>query len=343
MLLGNDTVLWFLFLIPVVILPVYVWNFVRKRRALNLLAHHEMLGKINRSVSLKRQILKAAMITLAFASVVIALTQPKWNPKPQKIKRRGRDICILLDTSRSMLAEDIKPNRLKRSLLAIQDLLDVLQGDRVAIVTFAGNATVKCPLTQDYSFVRMMLADITTESNSRGGTMIGDAIRKATTDVFDQKSRQYKDIILITDGGDHDSFPVQAAQKAAQQGVRIIAVGLGDEDEGSRIPITDANGVRTFLKYQGKEVWAKLDGDMLRKVAGATPGGRYLPVQPGTNLDLGQIYLDLIASAKKRELESMTMTQYDEKFQIFLALGIFLLAGEVFVSEKKSKEPRIES
>ncbi len=327
--------MWFLFLIPVVILPVYVWNFMRKRRALNLLAQHDMLGKINRSVSLKRQILKAVMIILAFASVVIALTQPKWNPKPQKIKRQGRDVCILLDTSRSMLAEDIKPNRLQRSLLAIQDLLEVLQGDRIGIVTFAGNATIKCPLTQDYSFVRMMLADITTESNSRGGTMIGDAIRKATEDVFDRQSRQFKDIILITDGEDHDSFPVQAAEKAAEEGIRIIAVGLGDEDEGSRIPITDKNGVKTFLKYQGKEVWSKLDGDMLRKVAAATNGGRYLPVRPGTNLDLGQIYQDLIASAEKRELESMTMTQYDEKFQIFLALGILLLIGEVFVSEKR--------
>ena len=334
-MLGNDTALWFLFLVPGVILPVYIWNFVRKKRALHLLAQHEMLGKINRTVSLKRQIFKAAMITLGFTSVVIALTQPKWNPQPQQIKRQGRDVCILLDTSRSMLAEDISPSRLERSLLAIGDLLEVLQGDRIGIVTFAGNATVKCPLTQDYSFVRMMLSDITTESNSRGGTMIGDAIRKATKDVFDSQTRQYKDIILITDGEDHDSFAIDAAQVASEDGVRIIAIGLGDEDEGSRIPITNQNGVRTYLKYQGKEVWSKLNGDMLREVAAATRDGRYLGVKPGTTLDLGQIYLDLIATAEKRELESMTMTQYDEKFQIFLALGLVMLVGEVFVSERK--------
>ena len=137
---------------------------------------------------------------------------------------------------------------------------------------------MKCPLTQDYAFVRMALADISTESTSRGGTQIGDAIRKATDEVFDKQSRQYKDLILITDGEDHDSFPVQAAQKAAEDGVRIIAIGLGDDATGSRIPITGPNGEKTFLKYQGQEVWSKLDSDTLREVAYATEGGKYLSV-----------------------------------------------------------------
>jgi len=215
------------------------------------------------------------------------------------------------------------------------DLLETLRGDRIAIVTFAGNSTVKCPLTQDYAFVRMALADISTQSCSRGGTMIGDAIRKATEEVFDKQSRKYKDIILITDGEDHDSFPVQAAEKAATDGIRIIAIGLGDEDQGSRIPITGPNGERTFLKYNGQEVWSKVDGDMLREVVYATEGGKYLSVEPGTTLDLGQIYESLIASAQKRQIESMTMLKYDEKFQIFVALGLVLIICEVFISERK--------
>jgi Ca-activated chloride channel family protein len=234
-----------------------------------------------------------------------------------------------------MLAEDITPNRLERSKIAISDLLEVLQGDRIAIITFAGNATVKCPLTQDYAFVRMALADISTESTSRGGTMIGDAIRKATDEVFDKQSRLYKDVILITDGEDHDSFPVQAAQKAAEDGVRIIAIGLGDDQTGSRIPITGPDGQKTFLKHQGQEVWSKLDSDTLREVAYATEGGKYLSVSPGTTLDLGRIYVDLVASAEGRELESMTMMKYDEKFQIFVALAMGLLVGEVLVSERR--------
>jgi Ca-activated chloride channel homolog len=252
--LGNDKALWLLFIVPAVLVPVYAWCFWRKAQALKVLASHEMLAKINNSVSLKKQIFKAFLLVLAFVLIVLALTEPKWNPQPQQIRRQGRDVAILLDTSRSMLAEDIKPNRLERSKIAISDLLEVLKGDRVAIVTFAGNATVKCPLTQDYAFVRMALADITTESTSRGGTMIGDAIRKAADEVFDKESREFKDIILITDGEDHDSFPVEAARKAAEDGVRIIAIGLGDDNTGSRIPITGPDGQTTFLKYQGQEV-----------------------------------------------------------------------------------------
>jgi Ca-activated chloride channel family protein len=333
--LGIDKALWLLFSVPVVLLPAYIWCFWRKANTLRILASSEMLKKINTSVSLKKQILKAFLLIAAFISIVTALTEPKWNPQAQKIKREGRDVVILLDTSRSMLAEDIKPNRLERAKIAITDLMEMLKGDRIAIVTFAGNSTVKCPLTQDYAFVRTALADISTESTSRGGTLIGDAIRKAAEEVFDRKSREYKDIILITDGEDHESFPVQAAEKAASEGIRIIAIGLGDENEGSRIPITGPDGAKTFLKYNGEEVWSKVDGDTLRKVVYATEGGKYLSVEPGTTLNLGEIYDKLIASAEKRELESVTMTRYDEKFQIFLALGIGLVICEAFISERK--------
>jgi Ca-activated chloride channel family protein len=333
--LGNDKALWLLFLVPGVLVPVYAWCFWRKARTLRILASSEMLAKINNTVSLPKQVLKAVLLVLGFTSIVAALTEPKWNPQPQQIHRKGRDVVILLDTSRSMLAEDIKPNRLQRSKIAISDLLEVLAGDRIAIITFAGNATVKCPLTQDYAFVRMALADVSTESTSRGGTMIGDAIRKASEEVFDKQSREYKDLILITDGEDHDSFPVQAAEKAATEGVRIIAIGLGDDQTGSRIPITGPNGQTTFLKYQGQEVWSKLDSDMLREVAYATEGGKYLSVLPGTTMDLGRLYQDLIASAEGRELESMTMMKYDEKFQIFVGLAIVLLMSEVLISERR--------
>lgn len=333
--LGNDNALWLLFLVPLALVPAYVWCFWRKARTLRILASNEMLSRINNTVSLKKQVLKAGLLIAAFASIVVALTEPKWNPQPQQIQRKGRDVVILLDTSKSMLAEDVTPNRLERSRIAISDLLEVLKGDRIAIITFAGVATVKCPLTQDYAFVRMALADISTESTSRGGTQLGDAIRKACEEVFDKQSREFKDLILITDGEDHDSFPVQAAQKAAEEGVRIIAIGLGDDATGSRIPITGPDGQKTFLKYQGQEVWSKLDSDTLREVAIATEGGKYLSVSPGTTLDLGRIYEDLIASAQGRELESMTMMKYDEKFQVFVALAIGLLVCEVLIGERR--------
>jgi len=338
MQLGNYDALWLLFAVPLVLVPAYAWCFWRKARALRILASTAMLRHINASVSLKRQIMKALLPVAAFIMVVMALTEPKSNPRSRQVKRSGRDVAILLDISRSMLAEDIRPSRLERARIAIGDLLEVLGGDRIAIVTFAGNATVKCPLTQDYGFVRMVLADISTESTARGGTKIGDAIRKASAEVFDTGDRQYKDIILITDGEDHDSFPVEAAQKAAEAGIRIIAIGMGDENTGSRIPVTGPDGNMTFLTHEGREVWSKLDADTLREVVYATEGGRYLSVEPGTTLDLGLIYKQLIATAQKRQLESATLTQYDEKFQIFIAVALMLLFCEVFISERKKSD-----
>ncbi|HPS55742.1 MAG TPA: VWA domain-containing protein [Sedimentisphaerales bacterium] len=335
MILGHEKALWFLFAVLFVLVPAYLWCFTRKRQMLRTLAQANILSKINPSVSFKKQIFKSVLLIVCCISIIISLAEPKWNPKPKKIKRSGRDIVILLDTSRSMLAEDISPSRLGRAKIAIKDLMDTLRGDRIAIVTFAGSTAVKCPLTQDYAFVRMALDDIDTESTTRGGTMIGDAIRKATTELFDEKTEKYKDIVLITDGDDHESFPVEAAEKAGQQGIRIIAIGMGDENQGGRIPIIDETGQKTFLKYEGQEVWSKLGANTLREIAYASPQGKYLAVEPGTTLDLGQIYEDLIVSAQKRELESLATMKYDEKFQVFLALAIMLIICEALISERK--------
>ena len=314
-MLGNDKALWLLFVVPAILVPAYAWCFYRKSAALRALASVQMLKQINVTVSLKKQIFKAILLVVSFILIVVALTEPRWNPKLVQIKRQGRDVCILLDVSRSMLAEDVRPSRLEHAKLAISDLMETLQGDRIAIVTFAGNAAVKCPLTQDYAFVRMALAEISTESTGRGGTNVGDAIRKAYKEVFDKQSREFKDVVLITDGEEHEgdnSFPLTAAEEAGKEGIRIIAIGLGDENEGARIPITGGDGRKTFLKYQDREVWSKLDADTLRKIAIATDGGKYITVGPGETLDLGTIYNALISSAQKRELESTSMTRYDD-------------------------------
>jgi Ca-activated chloride channel family protein len=220
--------------------------------------------------------------------------------------------------------------------LAISDCVDVLQGDRVGLVIFAGTAVVKCPLTLDYGFFRMMINDISVNTISRGGTMIGDAIRTTLNEVFDDQIKAFKDIILITDGEDHDSFPVDAAKLAGERGVRIIAVGLGDENEGQRIPIINDKGEKKFLKYNGQEVWTKLDADTLRQMANLTTGGKYLNVATGA-IDLGNVYQNLIVTADKKNLESQTIKRYEEKFQIFLAVAIILLMIEMVSSDRKKE------
>ena len=319
------------------LLPVFagllLYAAYRRRQALRLFLGTAMLPKLTASVSPGRRFLCSLLLLLAMLFIILALARPAWNQIQQTIRREGRDVLFLLDVSRSMLADDLQPNRLERAKLAIDDCLQVLQGDRVALVVFAGNAVVRCPLTQDYGFFRMMLSDVSTDSVSRGGTLIGDALRKAANDVFDQQDRQYKDIVLITDGEDHESFPLESAKAIGESGIRLIAVGLGDES-GTPIVISDEDGRRDVLKYQGEVVRSRLDSDTLRAMVNATPGGRYLPVSTG-NIDLDKVYLNLIASAAKREIESQSMERYEEKFQLFLLLALLCLAALAMLSDRR--------
>ncbi len=313
---------------------LFYYAATRRKQQLAELIRPAAQARITVSSRRPRRIWQALLFIAGLVFLVIALARPAWNMKETTVKRSGRDVVFLLDVSRSMLARDLKPDRLERAKLAIADCVERLEGDRVALVAFAGTTAIKCPLTLDYAFFRMMLDSITVDSAGRGGTMIGDALRAVMEQVFDSQQKEFKDIILITDGGDQESFPAQAAEAAGKEGIRLLVIGLGDEKEGERIPITREDGTTGFLTYEGQEVWSKLDSEPLRRIALATPGGRYLPVATGT-FDLGEVYQDIIASAAKREVESKTIRQYEEKFQLFLALGLVLLLLEALLPEKK--------
>jgi Ca-activated chloride channel homolog len=331
--LADPDRLYLLWLLPL-LLGIYVYRFHKIDRALAAFSEIGLLRRINFSVSRFRQWCKAFVILGVVLFMIIALTRPGWNPRSEKIERKGRDIVFVLDVSRSMLAEDLKPNRLERARLAILDLIDRLEGDRVALVVFAGSSVLKCPLTQDYGFFRFTLDDISVDSVTRGGTLIGDALRMTLKEVLNDRLKRFKDIILITDGEDHESFPVEAAKEVGNAGTRLIAIGLGDENEGQRIPSVSEKGERGFLRYQDKEVWSRLDAATLREMVDVTPGGRYVNVATG-EFDLGSMYQNLVASAEKRELESASTVRYEEKFQIFLALGMLLLMLEMLLSERR--------
>ncbi|MBU0728999.1 MAG: VWA domain-containing protein [Proteobacteria bacterium] len=331
--LNTIEMLFLLWALPF-LLGLFIYAARKRKTAMLNFISAGLYAKNPPPISPMRRGWKAALVLAAFGCIVFALARPAWNPSEATVKRSGRDVVFMLDVSRSMLAEDLVPNRLERAKLAILDAVGRLQGDRVALVAFAGTATIKCPLTLDYGFFRMMLDDISTESTSRGGTLLGDAIRTVLDQVFDDQVKKYKDIILITDGEDHESFPVEAARMAGEKGIRLIIIGLGDEKEGQRIPLTDAQGQKTFLKYQGREVWTKLDADTLRQMADATPGGRYLPVATGT-IDLGDVYAQLIALAEKKELAAKTFKRYEEKFQLFIGLALMLLIIEALISDKR--------
>lgn len=338
-ILHNINMLHLLWLLPAVF-AVFIYGWAKKRKALELFIEAGLLDKIYISTDNSKKYFKSVLIILSFIFIIFALTRPSWNPKPEKIERKGRDIVFLLDVSKSMLAEDLVPNRIERAKLAINDCVEQLMGDRVALVAFAGTAAIKCPLTQDYGFFKMMLKSISTDSIDRGGTMMGDALRLLMDNVFDDQAKDYKDIILITDGEDHDSFPVEAAKKAGEKGIRLLVIGIGDENKGKRIPVINNRGKKTFLKYKGNEVWSRLDADTLRKMVNVTPGGKYFNVATGT-IDLGTVYRQLIAGAEKKELKSETIKRYEEKFQIFLSLALLLLCLEYIISDRKREAPHV--
>lgn len=277
---------------------------------------------------LRGYLIASTLLLLSLFFLITALTRPSWNRQTRVVERKGRDVVFLIDVSRSMLADDLIPNRLERAKLAVIDAVQALDGDRVALVAFAGSAVVKSPLTNDYSFFISAVEALKVDSVSKGGSLIGDALRYTLKTVLQNSAKAQKDIILITDGEDQESFPVEAASEADRERVRIIAIGLGDENQGRRIPVNTERGTE-FLSFEGKEVWTKLDAFTLRKIAGATEGGQYLNVSTGT-FDLEEIYRSLSKGQEETVFEEESVTVYEERFQFFLFLSVILLVTALF-------------
>ena len=312
-----------------------IYCFSKKRKALALFASAELHKRLTANVSRGRQRLKAVLFVTGALFIVAALIEPKWGVYWAEMRGRGRDIIVVLDVSKSMLAEDVTPSRLERAKLAISDLVEKLRaghGDRIALVTFAGNASVKCPLTLDYTFFNQMLGEVNVQTQARGGTLIGDAIRKAT-EAFDDRLKNYKDMILITDGEDHDSYPVDAASEAKKRGITIHTVGIGDPS-GAKIPVKEA-GRRSFLEYEGQPVMSKMGVSTLLEIANATEGA-FVPAKTKA-FSLDEVYQEKIANKEGRETEQTKRERYTNRYQWFLLIGFILLAAEPLISERKRK------
>lgn len=309
-----------------------------RRRARRRFADEDLLNSIMPAPRVWVTGVKVALTALGMAGIVVALLQPQWNKREIPVTRQGREVVFVVDVSRSMLAQDLAPNRLDRAKLWIRDLTSVLEGDSVGLVAFAGASVVTCPLTRDVGFFELALEELTPEAAPRGGTMIGDAIRKAVTQVFERSpldandTGSFRDLVLITDGEDQGSLPVAAAESAAAAGVRIIAIGLGSDTQGTPVPDPDRPG--EFLTYAGEQVRSVLDSKTLADVAKATPGGVYLNVGTGT-IALDDVYRDLIRSAKQTTLESSSVTEYQQMFWIFLAVGLAGLFVEPLLEDQR--------
>lgn len=319
--------------IPLLVL-FYLWAFRRKRRTLEVFADAHLVPHITPTVSFLRQKLKAFLTVLAVLCLIFALIGPKWGYRWQEAKRRGIDIMVAIDTSKSMLTQDVKPDRLARAKLAVKDLLNLLTGDRIGLIAFSGSAFVQCPLTLDYGAFSLSLNRIDTNIIPRGGTNLASAITTAM-EAFVTQGKKHKALIIITDGESHEGDPEETAKKAAEAGIRIFCVGIGTK-EGELITITDEGGNRTFLKdRQGQVVKSKLDEVTLQKIA-LTTGGSYVKAS-GAEFGLDIIYQEKIARMEKQELESRLQKRYEERFQIPLIIAFVLIVAETFINNRKNR------
>lgn len=308
--------------------------FKLKEKAKKRFGNIDLIDKLSSSYSPAKQRFKVFILILALFFFLFSLARPQFGTRLTMLKRKGVDIIIALDTSLSMLAEDMKPNRLDKAKREVAGLVDRMKGDRVGLVAFAGESFVQCPLTLDHSAAKMFLDIIDVSLIPRPGTAIGDAIRTSVK-AFEQTERKFKVLVLITDGEDHQSNPIEAAKMASKDGIRIYTIGIGSV-QGEPIPLRDnKRNVIGFKKDRGGEVVvSRLDEMTLQKIALET-GGKYYHATAG-EIELDKIY-DEISGMEKKELEGKLLTQYEDRYQYFLIFSLIFLTIEFFISERKGK------
>ena len=328
---GNAQAGYFLWIVALLIV-FYVWAFKRRRKAMESFAQKELLPFLTPSVDIGKRKVKVLLTSVAILMCFIALIRPQWGFQWQEVKRKGLDILIAIDTSKSMLAVDVKPNRLERSKLAVRDLIKKLRGDRIGLIAFSGKAFSQCPLTIDYNGFSLALDDLGVNTIPKGGTSISSAIQEAVK-VYENTPAKYKILVLITDGENHEGNPVKAAEQAKQEGIKIFCIGIGTK-EGELVPVPDGRGGTEFLKDKNdKPVKSKLDENTLKEIAAIT-GGAYVKAA-GAEFGLDLIYEQQLSKMEKREIETKMQKHYEERFQIPLMLALLLLLIEPFLNEKK--------
>jgi len=331
---GASERLWFLLLLPI-LAAVFVWAHRRSQSLVEKIVAPRLRLQLAGSVSRARRITRASLLLASLGFGIIALAHPRKGFVEKETKQKGRDVIIAMDTSRSMLATDIAPDRLKRAKLFTQDLVRLLQGDRIGLIAFAGSSFLQAPLTLDYAAVTNSLDELDTNVIPKGGTNIAAAITTAR-EAFGKAEGQTRALVILTDGEELDADGIAAAKQAAQEGVRIFTVGIGSP-EGSLISIRTEDGRQDFVRDRsGKPVTSKLDAARLNEMASAT-GGFYVQIGPDAARDVFQ-----------RGIEPMEMTeggvftarQPMERYQWPLAVATVCLALSVLVGDRKRRASR---
>ena len=330
--LEHKFYLYALGLIPLFILIYLLVNIWRKR-ALKNYGDMSVIQQLFADVSKAKRFWKFVLFTTAFTFLIIGIVNPQVGTKLEEVKRKGADLMICLDISNSMKAEDLQPNRLEKAKQAISKLLDKLEGDRIGIVVFAGQAYVQLPITTDYSAAKLFLESINTDLIPTQGTDIGGAIDLAV-ESFGKDVGKNKAIVIITDGEDHEEGAVKAAAAAAEKGIVIHTIGMGSV-EGAPIPVYKGTVREGFRKdKEGNTIVTKLNEQALQEISAAANG---IFVR-ASNSDAGlNNVLEAVNKLEKKQFDSKMYSDYEDRFQWFISAALLLLIIETFLSERKSK------
>lgn len=322
---------WVLLVIPVIIMLFIVLQ-IWKRSAQKRFAQSKLLKRLSPNQSLFKSILKTVVLCLAFASLTIALVNPKIGTKLETVKRQGVDIVFAVDVSKSMLAEDIAPNRLEKSKQLVTQIINNLASDRVGIIAYAGKAFPQLPITTDYASAKMFLKNMNTDMLSSQGTAINEAIELAKT-YFDDEEQTNRVLIIISDGEDHSDVASNVAEEASDEGIRIFTIGVGDI-KGGPIPIK-RNGVLLNYKKdsQGETVVTKLNEETLKDIADEANGAY---INGSDTSEVIEEIKDILNRMDKTEFEAKEFADFKDQFQWFLGFGILFLFIDIFFLERKT-------
>jgi Ca-activated chloride channel family protein len=327
---AHPQILWLLLVFPPALLAFFWWSLRKRQQMMTRFIESRLLAGLVSGISPARRKLRLALLLAAVVCIILALARPQWGFTWQEVKQKGVDIVVAIDTSKSMLAQDIAPNRLARAKLAALDLMAQARSDRLGLVAFAGDAFLQCPLTIDDAAFRQSVESLDVNTIPQGGTALSEAIHTAMT-AF-KEADNHKVLVLITDGEDHDSNALDAAEKAAQAGLKIFTIGVGTPD-GQILRVKDAQGNENYIRdEQGNVVKSHLNERLLQEIAGASQGGFYLPLRGAKTME--SVYEKGLASLPKSEHQEKLIRQYQDRYHWPLAIALLLLIAETLLPER---------
>lgn len=329
----EEPIYFYLFTIIPVIIVVFLLAFWWKKRTQKKFISTALLEKLAPNRSTFKSVLKLVFLVIGISFLVISLVNPKMGTKLKTVKREGVDVVFALDVSKSMLAEDIAPNRLEKAKQIITKIIDKLGSDRVGIIIYAGNSYPLLPITTDHAAAKMFLQNAGPDMVSSQGTAINEALNLAKT-YYNNDEQTNRFLIIISDGEDHQEETKQVAQEMSKEGVKVYTIGVGTE-KGARIPIKVNGSLLGYKKdRKGKTVITKRKPAVLEAIANAA-GGRYID---GNKTKKPVDFIEeLIANAQKNEFETKQFSDYKDQFQWFIGFGIVFLLIDVFFLDKKTK------